>query len=125
MTPAMLVPGLADRFPSFADMPPVLATAMLVGFAEAACLALIAPHLEPGEHSVGIHIALSHSAPTAAGATLRAEVTLEEVAGRILGFRLRLADGAGPVGEGSHRRAVILTDRFAHRVAERVAAARG
>jgi fluoroacetyl-CoA thioesterase len=100
-------------------MPAVLATAMMVGFVEATCIDLMRPHLDDGEHSVGIHIDMSHAAPTPAGSVLRAEVALEAVEGRILTFRVRAFDSAGPIGEGMHRRAVIRLARFAEKVAER------
>jgi len=123
VTPAMLVPALAGQLPPFADMPAVLATAMMVGFVEATCIDLMRPHLDEGEHSVGIHIDMSHAAPTSAGSDLRAEVEVETVAGRILSFRVRAFDSAGPIGEGTHRRAVIRMSRFSEKIVERAGTA--
>jgi fluoroacetyl-CoA thioesterase len=63
VTPAMLVPGLAVHLP-FHDMPPVFATAMMVGFVEATCIACLRAHLDVREHTVGTQVDVSHIAPT-------------------------------------------------------------
>lgn len=120
VTPSMLVPSLAPQLPPFADMPGVFATAMLVGFLEATCIELLRPHLNAGEHSVGVHVDVSHVAPTPAGATVRAEVELIGIEGRILSFHVCAFDAAGPIAQGSHRRAIIDLSRFMAKTAQRL-----
>ncbi len=117
---SLTVPRVSPHLAAFADMPPVFATAMMVGFVEATCIELMAPHLDDGEHSVGIDVNLTHSAATPVGLGVRAEVTLSEVDGRILTFNVKAFDDAGPIGEGVHKRAVILKDRFMEKVAAKV-----
>lgn len=117
VTPAATVPGLAGTFPSFAGMPPVFATAMLVGFAEWACIEALAPYLGAGERTVGTRVDLSHTAATPIGMEVTAEVTLVAVEGRILRFKVACRDEAGPIGEGTHERAVIDEARFLAKVA--------
>lgn len=117
---SLTVPRVSPHLAAFADMPPVFATAMMVGFVEATCIELMAPHLDDGEHSVGIDVNLTHSAATPVGMGVRAEVTLSEVNGRILTFNVKAFDDAGPIGEGVHKRAVILKDRFMEKVAAKV-----
>jgi fluoroacetyl-CoA thioesterase len=115
----LTVPRVSPRLEAFADMPEVFATAFLVALVEATSVALMRPHLSPGEHSVGIHVDLSHDAPTPLGGTVRARVELGAVEGRLLTFRAAVADDAGPIGAGLHRRAVIDVARFAARTAAR------
>ncbi|MGB0411579.1 MAG: thioesterase family protein [Pikeienuella sp.] len=117
---SLTVPRVSPHLAAFADMPPVFATAMMVGFVEATCIELMAPHLDDGEHSVGIDVNLTHSAATPVSMGVRAEVTLSEVDGRILTFNVKAFDDAGPIGEGVHKRAVILKDRFMEKVAAKV-----
>jgi fluoroacetyl-CoA thioesterase len=116
VTAEMLVPRLAGFFPNFGDMPEVLATMAMVGFVESACLKCISGHLDPGEHSVGVAVDVSHVAATPADMEIRAEVELVAVDGRRLSFAIKVFDEAGPIGEGRHQRAVIAVARFLERV---------
>ena len=63
----LTVPEMADRFPGFAEMPPVFATAYLVAFVEWTCLRALAPFLRPGQRTVGTRVELSHDAATPIG----------------------------------------------------------
>ena len=108
----LTVPALAPHFSSFSDMPPVFATAYMVGFIEATCIECLKEHLDEGERSVGIHVNVSHTAATPSAMTVSAQVRLVEVAGRILTFEVKVFDDGGSIGEGSHKRAVIDVDRF-------------
>jgi len=116
VAPGMLVPNLARFFGNFADMPEVMATMAMVGFIESACLKCLEGHLDPGEHSVGVHVDVSHVAATPAGMTIRAEVELVAVEGRKLAFAVKAFDEGGLIGEGRHQRAVIDVARFRERV---------
>lgn len=119
--PRHTVPEVEPSWPGFADMPPVLATAMMVGFIEQTCILGLRPFLAPGQHSVGTGIELSHIAATPAGMTITAEVELSGIEGRTLLFRVRCSDEAGLVGEGTHRRAIIDVERFMQRLQARSA----
>lgn len=116
---ALTVPAVSPALTEFADMPPVFATAFMVGFIEATCIALIRPYLETGQHSVGTAINVSHSAATPVGMMVMAEVELIEVDGRRLLFRVTVRDEAGPVGEGTHERFIIDVAKFMARVGKR------
>lgn len=107
------VPALAKAFAGFADMPPVLATAQLIGFIEWTCIEALRPCLLPSQRTLGTHVDLSHSAPTTIGMLLTAEVTLLAVQGRRLRFGVQCRDDGGLVCEGHHERAVVEFDRFA------------
>ena len=124
VTPETLVPGLAHFFPNFGDMPEVLATMAMVGFVESACLKCISGHLDPGEHSVGVAVDVSHVAATPVGMEIRAEVELVAIEGRRLSFAVKVFDEAGLVGEGRHQRAIIAVQRFLERVQAKAEGAR-
>jgi len=115
----LLVTAFAPHFSSFADLPPVFATAFLVGFMEWACIEALKPYLLDGQNTVGTHVYLSHVAPTPMGMTVTAEVELVEVKGRTLRFRVDCRDECGLIGSGFHERAVIDTDRFMAKVREK------
>ena len=112
----LTVPQVNPAFSSFADMPPVFATAFMVAFAEATCIDCIADHLDAGEHSVGIHVDVSHTAATPVGLSVEARVELTGVDGRTLTFEVTLSDSEGEIGQGVHKRAVIDQANFMDRV---------
>ena len=124
VAPEMLVPRLAGLFANFGDMPEVLATMAMVGFVESACLKCVSGHLDASEHSVGVHVDVSHVAATPVGMQVRAEVELVAVEGRRLTFAVKLFDEGGLVGEGRHQRAVIAVARFRERVQAKADGAR-
>ncbi|MGA2488193.1 MAG: thioesterase family protein [Roseiarcus sp.] len=124
VAPEMLVPRLAGLFANFGDMPEVLATMAMVGFVESACLKCVSGHLDASEHSVGIHVDVSHVAATPVGMQVRAEVELVAVEGRRLTFAVKVFDEGGLVGEGRHQRAVIAVARFRERVQAKADGAR-
>ena len=122
VTDALTVPHVSDAIAPFADMPPVFATAFMVAHVEATCIACLRGHLDAGEHSVGTHVDLSHTAATPVGLDVTAHVQLTEVEGRMLTFAVEVRDEAGPIGAGTHRRAVIDVERFMTKVQTRGAA---
>ena len=107
------VPHLFPESPEFRIMPKVLATGFMVGLIEWACIQAINPHLDwPEEQTVGIHINVSHIAPTPPGLTVTVRGTLERVQGRKLSFAVAAEDGAGLISEGTHDRFVIDAAAF-------------
>lgn len=115
------VPHLLPESAEFAALPPVLATGYLVGLVEWACVRALAGHLADGEQTLGVHVDLSHEAPTPPGGTLDLRVELVAVDGRQLTFAVEVADEAAVVCRGTHRRAVIDRARFDRRLAARAA----
>jgi fluoroacetyl-CoA thioesterase len=112
----LTVPELPKALADFRDMPPVLATAYMVGFVEATCVAALKPYLASGQRTVGTRIDMSHSAATPIGMTVTAEVELVEVDGRRLKFRVTCRDDAEVIGKGFHERFIIDFGRFMARV---------
>ena len=120
VTPALTVPSVV-ALAHFGDMPPVFATAFMVGFVEDSCIAAIRPFLQPGQHSVGIHVDLSHTAATPVGLKVFARVELVRVEGRRLTFEVACRDEREAIGGGRHQRMLIDQARFEARVAAKTA----
>jgi fluoroacetyl-CoA thioesterase len=116
--PDKTVPHLYPESAEFQVMPAVFATGFLVGLVEWTCIQALLPHLDwPREQSLGTHVSLSHTAPTAPGRTVTVRVTLSRVEGRRLGFDVVARDDAGVVSEGTHERVVVDAERFRQRLA--------
>jgi fluoroacetyl-CoA thioesterase len=113
------VPRVAPDWAGFDDMPPVLATAILVGFIERTCIMGLRGLLLSSQRTVGTHVNVSHVAPTPVGGTVTAEIELVGIDGKSLHFNATCHDDTGLVSEGSHQRAVIDFERFCERVASR------
>jgi fluoroacetyl-CoA thioesterase len=113
----LTVPALAEAFTGFRNMPPVFATAFMVGFIEWAAIEALRDHLPPGQKTVGTHIDVSHVSATPIGMTVKAEAELVAVNGRTLRFQVRCHDGAGLIGEGFHERIVVDEAKFMKRMA--------
>jgi fluoroacetyl-CoA thioesterase len=110
------VPFLFPEATSFASMPKVLATGFMVGLFEWACVELVAPHLEDGEGTLGIHVDFSHTAATPPGFTVTVNALCTNVTGRKLEFEVFGHDGVDEIGRGLHRRAVIRFSQFEERM---------
>jgi fluoroacetyl-CoA thioesterase len=121
ITEGLTVSHLGRVYGNFSDMPPVFATAYLVGFVESTCIELLAPHLGRGQQSVGTHVGLSHSAATPVGMVVTAEVELVAVEGRKLRFKVVCRDEADVICEGFHERHLIDAARFMERLARKAA----
>ncbi|HEY9133653.1 MAG TPA: thioesterase family protein [Dyella sp.] len=119
VAPEHTVPRVGPDWAGFRDMPPVFATAMMIGFIEQTCIEALRPYLSAEQRTVGTHVDVSHVATTPIGMTVIASIELIEVEGRILLFRVACHDDAGLIGEGLHRRAIIDLERFMHKLASK------
>ncbi len=91
---------------------PVLATPRLVALCEQAAVEALAGQLPEGSTSVGMRVQVDHLMPTAVGLSVRAEATLEKVAGRRLTFTVSASDPRGLVAAGRVTRVVVDVERF-------------
>jgi fluoroacetyl-CoA thioesterase len=138
---ATLKPGLTHRFayqvpenktvpytypesPEIAAMPKVFATGNMIVLMEWTCTQLLAPHLEPGEGSLGVHVDVSHLAATLPGQTVTVDVECAEVAGPRVAFKVKAHDGIDLIGQGRHERFVVMWDKFNARLAAKAAKAK-
>ena len=92
----------------------ILSTPNMVALMEDAALELAKDYLEEGQTTVGAEIHCRHLAPTPVGMTVRATATVTGVSenGKLITFRVEASDDWGPIGEGTHTRAIIANDRF-------------
>jgi fluoroacetyl-CoA thioesterase len=119
VTEQLAVPASGRLLGGTAEMPPVFATANMIGFVEWACVAALAPYLAPHQRTVGTRIEISHSAATPIGMDVTAEVELVEIDGRRLRFNVSCRDEAEQIGEGCHERMIVDHDRFVARMARK------
>ena len=92
----------------------VFSTPAMIGLMEGTCVRLVAPYLDANEQTVGIHVDVRHMAPTKIGQSVTVTVELLEVKDSKLRFSVSAVnDDDVKIGEGTHRRAVINTKRFA------------
>lgn len=92
----------------------VFSTPAMIGLMEGTCVRLVAPYLDEGEQTVGIHVDVRHMAPTRIGQRVTVTAELLEVKGDKLRFAVSAANDQGvKIGEGRHRRALIDTTKFA------------
>lgn len=119
---SLSVPQVSPAFACFAEMPPVFATAYLVGFVEWTCIEALQPYLTPEQQTVGIQVNLSHSAATPVGMQVTAEVELVEIADKKLRFKVICRDELDVICEGTHERFIVDKNRFMERLARKQAA---
>jgi fluoroacetyl-CoA thioesterase len=100
----------------YPDVPDVFGTPYLGGLFEGVSAALMAPHLESGEQSVGISMNLKHLAPTPLGMEIRAVTAVTQVEGRKITFKLEAFDEKEKIGEAAHERFIINAEKFNQRV---------
>ncbi len=115
------VPNLYPESPELAAMPEVFATGFMVGLMEWTCVQLLAPHLDAGEGSLGVHIDVSHKAATPVGFTITVDAECIEVRGPRAKFSVRAHDGIDEIGTGIHERFIVTWDRFNKSVAAKTA----
>ena len=85
----------------------VYATPDLVRDIEHACRDILLEHADSGEDSVGIEIAVRHTAPTLLGMAVEITATVAVVEGRKVIFDIVAKDAIEPIGNGTHSRFVV------------------
>lgn len=115
------VPYVFQESDLFQAMPPVFATAFMIGLMEWACMEALRPHMEEDEISLGTNICVSHSAATPPGMQVDVEVTLLEVNGSRTNWAIVAKDEQDMIGEGTHERFSINVDKFKSIVAKKKA----
>ncbi len=93
----------------------VYATPCMAALMEGAACAAIEETLSDGETTVGIELNLKHTAATPVGLEVRAEAEVTAVEGKIVSFRITAYDEAGIIGEATHKRACVNTQKFLDR----------
>ena len=90
----------------------VYATPCMVALMEGAACEAIADCLPDDKTSVGTELNISHLSATPVGLEVWAEAEVTAVEGNFITFHITAFDEAGKIGEGTHKRAIISTQRF-------------
>lgn len=91
----------------------VFATPAMIALMEKTAWESVAPYLNDNEGTVGIHLDVSHDAPTPLGMTVTCESELVKIDGRKLVFSVLAKDAKGTIiGRGTHERFIIIEDKF-------------
>lgn len=90
----------------------VYATPCMVALMEGAACEAISGALPEEKTSVGIELTISHLAATPVGMDVTAEAEVIAVDGNIITFNVTAFDESGKIGEGTHKRALVTSQRF-------------
>ena len=90
----------------------VFATPMMIALMENASSDCLAQFLDEGETSVGTYISASHISATPIGMSVTATAKIVAVNGREVELVVEASDEKGKIGEGTHKRFVVFSEKF-------------
>ena len=90
----------------------VFATPAMIALMEKNCLESVADRIGEGNTTVGIAVNIKHLKASPIGATIRCEAEILEVDRRRLVFSVKCYEGDTIVGEGTHERFVVDSQKF-------------
>lgn len=90
----------------------VYATPCMVALMEGAACEAIADALPDTKTTVGTELNIKHLSATPVGLDVRAEAEVTSVEGNTITFQVTAYDEAGKIGEGTHKRVVVSSQRF-------------
>ena len=99
---------------------PVFGTPFMCALMEEAAWKSIAPHLEPGQSTVGTRLEVSHDSATPVGMRVWAESEITQVDGKRLVLTVAAFDERGPIGRGTHERFIVTDERFLAKCAKKL-----
>ena len=99
---------------------PVFGTPFMCALMEEAAWKSIAPHLEPGQSTVGTRLNVSHDSATPVGMKVWAESEITEIDGKRLVLKVTAFDEKGPIGQGIHERFIVTDERFLAKTARKL-----
>ena len=93
---------------------PVFGTPFMAAMRENAAMTCLQSFLEEGQGSVGTRLDITHDAPTPVGMKVWAEAEITGVSenGKMVDFQVAAWDEKGPIGGGTHTRAIIRSEKF-------------
>ena len=98
----------------------VYATPCMVALMEGAACEAITDCLSDTKTSVGTELNIKHLSATPVGLEVRAEAEVTAVEGNTITFQVTAYDEAGKIGEGTHKRVVISTQKFLDKVYDKL-----
>ena len=90
----------------------VYATPCMVALMEGAACEAIASVMDDNQTTVGTELSICHLSATPVGLEVRAEAEVTAVEGKIITFQVTAYDEAGKIGEGTHKRCIVASQRF-------------
>ena len=97
------------------DMP-VLATPMMMALMENAAMLAVKDELPMGCTTVGGYIESSHLKPSKIGDIVRATAEVTKVDGKKIEFRISAYSGETLLGEGTHLRFIVDSEKFMSKI---------
>lgn len=91
---------------------PVFGTPFMLALMEGTCYESVQDFLAPGQATVGTGCNISHVSATPLGMRVWCESTLMAVDRRKLTFSVVAYDESGLIGQGTHERFIIDTEKF-------------
>ncbi|MDD3406099.1 MAG: thioesterase [Sphingobacteriia bacterium] len=90
----------------------VLATPAMVALMEKTAYMSVNAQLEQGQTTVGTMITIEHLSATPVGMDVFCESKLINIDGKRLTFEVKAFDKSGCIGEGTHERFIVNSERF-------------
>ena len=90
----------------------VYATPCMAALMEGAACEALDGLLSEEQTTVGTELNISHLSATPVGMEVKATATVTAVEGKTISFALEAYDEAGKVGEGTHKRVIVNSQRF-------------
>ena len=90
----------------------VYATPCMAALMEGAAVEAIADAMDDSKTTVGTELNIQHISATPVGMDVRAEAIVTAVDGKTISFELHAYDEAGEIGRGTHKRAIVPTQKF-------------
>ena len=98
---------------------PVFGTPFMCALMEEAAWKSIAPHLEPGQSTVGTRLEVSHDSATPLGMKVWAESEITQADGKRIVLKVAAYDEKGLIGQGVHERFIVTDERFLAKAARK------
>ena len=98
----------------------VYATPCMVALMEGAACEALEGAVPEGKTTVGTELNIQHLSATPVGMTVRAEAVVTAVNGNFISFSVSAFDEAGKIGEGTHKRCIVTTQKFLDRTYDKL-----
>lgn len=90
----------------------VLATPRMIALMEECSYKCISQDLEQGASTVGTSLNVKHLSATPVGMEVSVEAEITEIDGRRVCFSVKAYDECGLIGEGTHERFIVYSEKF-------------
>lgn len=90
----------------------VLATPRMIALMEECSYKCVSESLEVGSSTVGTSLNVKHLSATPVGMEVTVEAEITEIDGRRVCFSVKAYDECGLIGEGTHERFIVYSEKF-------------